>query len=93
MKKHLLLFVFALTSFSMWADVAERPFYEKGIPGTLIYSAVGILIALLAFKVIDWITPGKLSKQITEEKNVALAIVTGALILGICIIVAAAISG
>lgn len=59
---------------------------------TLVYSIIGLLIAILAFKVIDWLTPGKMSKQIAEEGNVALAIVVAGLMIGISIIIAAAIS-
>jgi uncharacterized membrane protein YjfL (UPF0719 family) len=65
----------------------------EAIPITVIYAVIGILLALLAYQIIDWITPGRLSKRISEEGNVALGIVVGALMLGICIIIAAAIAG
>lgn len=63
----------------------------NGIIESFIYSIIGLLLAVLAYKVIDWITPGDLAKQIAEEKNVALAILVGALILGVCIIIATAL--
>lgn len=59
----------------------------------LIFAAVGIGAAITGYKLIDWCTPGNLSKEILENKNVAAAIVAGAMILGICIIVAAAMMG
>lgn len=65
----------------------------EAIPITIIYAVIGILLALLSYQIIDWITPGRLSKKISEEGNVALGIVVGALMLGICIIIAAAIAG
>lgn len=65
----------------------------EAIPITVIYAVIGILLALLAYQIIDWITPGRLSKRISEEGNIALGIVVGALMLGICIIIAAAIAG
>lgn len=65
----------------------------QGITESLIYAGIGILMAFLAFKVIDWITPGKMSHQIANEGNVALAILVGCFIIGICIIIAQAISG
>ncbi len=40
---------------------------------------------------IDWITPYHLWKEIVEEKNIALAILVGAMSLGICVIIAAAV--
>ena len=61
------------------------------ITQVVIFSVLGILLALLGYKVIDWITPGNMSKQISEG-NVAMAILGGFMILGICLIIATAIS-
>lgn len=65
----------------------------NGIINSLIYSLLGIVMAVFATKVIDWITPGNLFRQLTDEKNVPLAIFSGLMVLGICIIIAAAIVG
>jgi len=58
---------------------------------SLIYSLLGVAIFWLSFIIIDKITPYDLWGQIVREKNVALAIVVGAMCLGIAIIVASAI--
>jgi len=47
----------------------------------------------IGFRVIDRITPGDLSTELIQNKNTALAIVVASMILGISIIIAAAISG
>ena len=60
---------------------------------SLVYSALGVAIFWIAFLVIDRLTPYNLWKELVEEKNVALAIVVGAMCLGIAVIVAAAIHG
>jgi uncharacterized membrane protein YjfL (UPF0719 family) len=60
---------------------------------SLLYSFVGVLVFWICFLVIDKFTPYHLWKEIIEEKNMALAIVVGAIAIGICIIVAAAIQG
>jgi uncharacterized membrane protein YjfL (UPF0719 family) len=65
----------------------------QGIVLSLAYAFLGIVMAVFAAKVVDWITPGQLFRQLTDEKNVPLAIFTGLMILGICIIIAAAIAG
>jgi uncharacterized membrane protein YjfL (UPF0719 family) len=57
----------------------------------LIYSVLGILIFVIAFLIIDKMTPYHLWKEIVEDKNVALAILIGALSIGMCIIIAAAV--
>lgn len=60
---------------------------------TLIYSGIGIAIAMIAFVIIDLITPGRLRQQIVDDRNMPLALVTASLILGVCIIIAACIFG
>ena len=60
---------------------------------SLVYSFVGVLVFWVSFMAIDKLTPYHLWKEIIDEKNVALAVVVGAIAIGICIIVAAAIHG
>ncbi len=55
------------------------------------YSLLGIVIFVVAFFLIDKFTPFHLWKEIVEDKNVALAILIGAMSIGICIIIAAAV--
>ena len=57
----------------------------------VVYAALGIVIYLLAFFVIDKATPGELSREIFEKHNVAAAVVVGFMMLGIGIIIAAAV--
>ena len=59
----------------------------------LLFAAIGILAAIAGYKVFDKCTPGDLHKEILENKNVAAAIVAGSVILGVCIIIAAAMVG
>jgi putative membrane protein len=57
----------------------------------LAYATIGLVIFGLAFIVVDRLTPYHLWKEIVDEKNTALAIVVGAVAIGISIIVSAAI--
>lgn len=57
----------------------------------VIYAALGIVIFAIAFVLIDKLTPYHLWKEIVDDKNVALAILVGALSIGMCIIIAAAV--
>jgi len=61
------------------------------IANSIIYALIGIVIFVVGFMIIDRLTPYDLWKQLVEDKNVALAIVVGFAMLGICIIIAAAI--
>jgi uncharacterized membrane protein YjfL (UPF0719 family) len=58
---------------------------------SFLYSIIGVVVFWVSFIVIDKITPYDLWGEIVEKKNVALAIVVGAMCLGIAVIVAAAI--
>ena len=57
----------------------------------LVYSAVGLIVFALAFLVVDRMTPYHLWKEIIDEQNTALAIIVGAVAIGIAVIVSSAI--
>jgi putative membrane protein len=61
------------------------------VVAALAYAFLGMLIFVVAFIVMDKLTPYHLWKEIVQEHNMALAILVGAISLGICIIIAAAI--
>ncbi|HRJ87871.1 MAG TPA: DUF350 domain-containing protein [Pyrinomonadaceae bacterium] len=60
---------------------------------TLIFVLIGLVVFAIAFFIMDKVTPFSIRKEIEEDHNTALAIVIGAMILGIALIVAAAING
>ena len=59
----------------------------------LLFAAVGIVAAIAGYKIFDKCTPGHLNKEILEHRNIAAAIIAAAVILGVCIIIAAAMLG
>jgi uncharacterized membrane protein YjfL (UPF0719 family) len=61
--------------------------------GSILYAVIGVVVLWLSFVVIDKLTPYKLWEEIVEHKNLALAIVVGAMFIAIGQIVAAAIHG
>lgn len=61
--------------------------------GSMLYALIGVAVFWISFIVVDKMTPYKLWEEIVEHKNVALAIVVGAVALSIGQIVAAAIHG
>ena len=66
-------------------------FHPGLLLNALIYAMLGIVIFLFAFMIVDKLTPYHLWKEIVEDKNIALAILIGAISLGMCIIIAAAV--
>jgi putative membrane protein len=61
--------------------------------GSILYALIGVVVFWLSFLVIDKVTPYNLWEELVEKQNVALGIVVGAMVLGISIIVAAAVHG
>ncbi|HMC16844.1 MAG TPA: DUF350 domain-containing protein [Albitalea sp.] len=61
--------------------------------GSILYALIGVLVFWISFVVVDKVTPYDLWGEIIEKKNVALAIVVGALAIAIGLIVSAAIHG
>jgi putative membrane protein len=57
------------------------------------YGLVGIALTVLGFKVFDWITPKiDVQKELAERNNIAVAIVVGAVIIAVSVVVRAAMS-
>jgi len=60
---------------------------------SLVFALIGIVLFALAFFIIVKISPFSTRKEIEEDQNVALAIIIGSVIIGIALIVAAAVHG
>ncbi|HMD48384.1 MAG TPA: DUF350 domain-containing protein [Bryobacteraceae bacterium] len=63
----------------------------QNVLNAVVFALLGILIFVLAFVIIDKATPYHLWNEIVREKNTALAILIGAMSIGMCIIIAAAV--
>ena len=61
------------------------------IVNAFVFALLGIVIFVIAFVVLDKLTPYHLWKEIVQEHNIALAILVGSLSMGICLIIAAAV--
>ena len=69
----------------------SRQSLTEGILSTLIYGVIGIVLAVIGFKVFDLAIKANIEKEIFENKNMAAAILAGSVVLGIALIVAATI--
>ena len=54
---------------------------------------IGLIVFGLAFLIVVLVAPFSVKKEIEEDQNTSLAIIIGALIIGIAMIIAAAIQG
>ena len=77
----------------MFALISDWSGFGAALLATAIFGLVGIGLMLLGFKVFDWLTPKiDLEKELGENKNVAVAIIVASVMIGIAIVIAAAMS-
>ena len=60
---------------------------------TVIYALVGMVFFGFSFLIFNKLMPFSVRKEIEEDQNVSLGIIIGAMLIGIAIIIAAAIHG
>jgi putative membrane protein len=59
----------------------------------VVFVFLGLMIFAVAFLVIIYVSPFSVKKEIEEDQNISLGIIIGSVILGIAIIIGAAIHG
>ncbi len=60
----------------------------------MIFSGIGLAIFVIGFVILDLLTPQvHVWNQICHEKNLALAVFLGAIVIGIALIISAAVHG
>jgi uncharacterized membrane protein YjfL (UPF0719 family) len=62
---------------------------EFPILNALIFAGLGVLVFVAAFSIVSKLAPFDLWKELVQERNVAAAILAGAVALGLCWIIAA----
>ncbi len=60
---------------------------------SLIYTVMGMVVFGIGVWIMEKVTPFSIRKEIEEDQNTSLGIIMGAVILGLAIIIAAAIAG
>ena len=63
------------------------------IETTVIFVAIGLVVFALAFVIVVLVAPFSVKKEIEDDQNTSLAIIIGAVIIGIAMIISAAIHG
>jgi uncharacterized membrane protein YjfL (UPF0719 family) len=66
--------------------------HARPLVDSIVYSIVGTMVLGLSFYVIEKVLPFSMRKEIAEDHNVSLGIILGAFVIGLSIIIAAAIS-
>jgi uncharacterized membrane protein YjfL (UPF0719 family) len=67
--------------------------FLEHLVGTVAYTTIGLVFYALIFWGIVKICPFSIRKEIEEDQNIALGIIIGSLIIGIAMIISAAVHG
>jgi uncharacterized membrane protein YjfL (UPF0719 family) len=88
-----------MQSLSMWlllgqeASPSAMQLLGAHLIAAIVFSLVGIVVFALSLLVMEKATPFSIVHEIVEEHNQAMAIIVGAIVIGISIIIAAATLG
>ena len=63
------------------------------IETTVIFVAIGLIVFALAFLIIVLVAPFSVKKEIEDDQNTSLAIIIGSVIIGVAMIISAAVHG
>src|SRR5262249_28322217 len=83
---------FALLAAETGAPAIWAVFF-RNVVSSLIFTVIGLFFFGLAFWIICKVCPFSVRKEIEEDQNTSLAILIGSVIIGIAIIIAAAVHG
>jgi putative membrane protein len=87
-----------LTNLPAWAQTAaetggrSRAPLGEDVLRTVLFGVIGIALAIVGFKVFDLVIKHNIEQEIFENKNMAAALLAGAVLIGVSIIVAATIA-
>lgn len=59
----------------------------------VVFSVVGVMVLFCCVWIFDKLSPYSFRKEILEDQNTALAIIAGAVLIGIAMIISAAMTG
>jgi uncharacterized membrane protein YjfL (UPF0719 family) len=60
---------------------------------TVVFVAIGLIVFTIAFLLVVLIAPFSVKKEIEDDQNISLAVIIGSIIIGIAMIISAAIHG
>jgi len=75
------------------ASPAAASLFLQHLAAAVVFSALGLAVFALAIWLCNKVLPFSFRKEIEEDQNQAVAIIVGAMMIGVSIIIAAAITG
>ena len=66
---------------------------SEALVSSAVFAGIGLVVFGLAFWVMNKLAPFSIKKEIEEDQNVALGVIMAGVIIGIALIIAAAVHG
>jgi uncharacterized membrane protein YjfL (UPF0719 family) len=66
---------------------------SDAVISTAVFAGIGLAVFAIAFWLMTKLAPFSVKKEIEEDQNTALAVIMGGVLIGISIIIAAAVHG
>ena len=63
------------------------------ITTTVVFVLIGLIVFAVAFLIVVLVAPFSVKKEIEDDQNISLAVIIGSVIIGIAMIISAAIHG
>jgi uncharacterized membrane protein YjfL (UPF0719 family) len=63
------------------------------ITTTVVFVLIGLIVFAVAFHIVVLVAPFSVKKEIEDDQNISLAVIIGSIIIGIAMIISAAIHG
>lgn len=79
---------FLLAGVPVWVEALGR-----NLANAAVYTIFGVVVFGIAFVTMCKLTPFSVRKEIEEDQNTSLAIIMGSIVIGLAIIIAAAVHG
>lgn len=77
----------------MFAFFIEYSKLPEVLVSTLLFVFIGLVFFAVGFYILEKALPYSVHKEIEEDQNIALGIIIGSMLIGIAMIIAAAIQG
>ncbi len=61
------------------------------VVATIFYTGLGLVLFILSYVLVDWLSPIDLHEEMAEKGNVAVAVVIGSLMIALAILIASII--
>ena len=62
----------------------------EALLATAAFGGVGIILSLIGYKIFDWAIPTSFNEEL-QKGNVAVGILCGSIVIGICLVIAKAV--